>query len=267
MDSAEVPPTMRAAFGDDGYIVREGLLGAAEINELTTAVEAVATAVVTRAQRDGAGPTATLADGHRLQLSSRTAIQWEWSNGSQAIRLLEPCDHLHPAFAELFSDSRLAGPAREELSGPVDPFTSKMNLKRAQEGSEFPWHQDYPYWYVAAGEAAQDVVTAIVFLDDATSDNGALRVLPGSHRNGPVRRDPNDPTRFLTDAAAIDLDREIVLEVPAGSVVWFGAFLVHRSSPNTSGRHRRALLPSWQPAGRARLQEQPFVPERIEELP
>jgi hypothetical protein len=27
----------------------------------------------------------------------------------------------------------------------------------------------------------------VVFLDDATADNGALRVLPGSHRHGPAR--------------------------------------------------------------------------------
>ena len=131
----------------------------------------------------------------------------------------------------------------------VVPFTSKLNFKRAKEGSEFPWHQDYPYWYVAVGEDAQDVITAIVFLDDATADNGAVRVIPGSHRIGPVRRDPDDPTRFLTDPAAIDPREEIVLEVPAGSVLWFGSFLVHRSSPNSSGQHRRALLPSWQPAG------------------
>jgi hypothetical protein len=50
-------------------------------------------------------------------------------------------------------------------------------------------------------------------------------------------------------------------------VIWFGSFLVHRSSPNTSGRHRRALLPTWQPPGRPRLFEREYRRELVEELP
>ena len=257
----------RAAFGADGYLVREGVLDAAECDRLRASVETVSAAVSEHARRPDAGPSATLGDGHRIQLSARTAIQWEWNEGSRAIRLLEPCDHLHPDLGTLFDDPRLTGPVVDELGPAPAPFTSKLNFKRATEGSEFPWHQDYPYWYTAIGDAAQDVITAIVFLDDATAANGALRVLPGSHDGGPVRRDPADPTRFLTDPAALDVEAARTLEVPAGSVVWFGAFLVHCSSPNASTQHRRALLPSWQPAGRGRLQSFPYDFTRVEELP
>jgi ectoine hydroxylase len=208
-----------------------------------------------------------LGDGHRIQFSSKSAIQWEWTPGSREIRLIEPCAHLDPRLEALCADDRLVAPARNELGDDVSVFTSKLNLKRASEGSEFPWHQDYPYWYVAVGEDAQDVVTAIVFLDDATADNGAVRVVPGSHRHGPIRRDPDDPTRFLTDPAAVDAGAEVVVEVPAGSVIWFGAFLAHRSSPNRTAGHRRAVLPSWQPAGRPGLFDVPYVRERVEQLP
>jgi hypothetical protein len=257
----------RAAFGADGYLVRRAVLDATECARLRATVEAVSASVTAHATRPDAGPSAPLADGHRIQLSARTAIQWEWADDSRAIRLLEPCDHLHPELGALFDDPRLTAPVVAELGPAPAPFTSKLNLKRAAEGSEFPWHQDYPYWYTAIGDAARDVVTAIVFLDDATAANGALRVIPGSHRNGPVRRDPADPTRFLTDATAVDTDAAVTLELPAGSVVWFGAFLVHCSSPNRSSRHRRALLPSWQPAGRDRLQAFPYDFTRVEELP
>ncbi len=37
--------------------------------------------------------------------------------------------------------------------------------------------------------------------------------------------------------------------MPAGSVVFFGSLLVHRSLPNRSDKDRRALLYSYQPAG------------------
>jgi ectoine hydroxylase-related dioxygenase (phytanoyl-CoA dioxygenase family) len=258
---------MRAVFGDSGYLVQESVFDESECAELRAAAEEVCARVSARAERSGAGPSAALADGHRIQFSSRTAIQWEWADGSREIRLLEPCEHLDPRLAELCADERLVGPVRAELGGDVAPFTSKLNFKRASQGSEFPWHQDYPYWYVAVGTAAQDVVTAIVFLDDATADNGAMRVIPGSHRGGPVRRDASDPTRFLTDPAAVDPADAVVIEVPAGTAVWFGAFLVHCSAPNRTTGHRRALLPSWQPAGRGRLHDFPYVRERVEDLP
>ena len=265
-----VPLTAEEAegFRGDGYLVRIGVLAEDEVAVLREVVEAVVQRVAERARREGAGPEHRLADGHRIQFSSRTSIQWEWAEGSEQIRLLEPADHLDPRIAGLFADDRLSGPARAWLDvDEVAPFTSKLNLKRPEEGSQFPWHQDYPYWYVAAGERAAEVVTAIVFLDDADAGNGAVRVVPGSHRDGPVRRDPNDRSRFLSDPDAIDAGREVAVAVAAGSVLWFGAHLVHRSSANTSDRQRRALLPSWQPAGRPALHDLPYRRELVDQLP
>ena len=257
-------------FGADGFVVHESVLAEDELATLRDAVEEVSARLVARAERSGAGPEARFADGHRVQFSSRSVIQWEWTEGSRSIRLCEPCDHLHAAFAGLFADPRLVGPASAALGiAPEETtlFTTKLNLKRASEGSEFPWHQDFPYWYAAVGWDAADIVTAVVFLDDANVGNGALRVLPGSHLAGPAPRDPDDPTRFLADPRRLDAGREVVVEVPAGSIILFGAFLAHRSSPNTSAGHRRALLPSYQRAGRPRLQDVAYAPERAEELP
>jgi ectoine hydroxylase len=252
----------------DGFVVRGSIFEEDEVDELRDVVESVAAAVAARARREGAGPEAKLGDGHRIQFSSRAAIQWEWQEGSNEIRLVEPCDHLHPRLAALFDDPRVRQPMRDAVGcEQLALFTSKLNMKRAVEGSEFPYHQDYPYWYVAVGALAADIATAVVFLDDATADNGALRVVPGSHRLGPARRDAKDPTGFLADAASLNVDSEVVLELPAGSVVFFGAFLAHRSSPNRSPSHRRALLPSFQPAGRPRLQDVPYRPELVVELP
>src|SRR5262249_23212233 len=108
-------PRMRAAFGDAGYLVQASVYSEAECAALRAAAEEVSARIVARAERTGAGPVGELADGHRIQFSSRTAIQWEWAAGSREIRLLEPCDHLDPMFAALFTDERLVRPVQAEL--------------------------------------------------------------------------------------------------------------------------------------------------------
>ena len=258
----------RTAYARDGFVVRRRVFAADELARLREVTEAVVARVTARATGAEGGPEMTLGDGHRIQFSSRTAIQWEWREGSRAIRLCEPFTHLDPRFEALWDDPRLVRPMEDLLGvAPVAPYTCKLNLKRPREGSEFPWHQDYPYWYAFTGDRAREIATAILFLDDASAENGAIRVLPGSHHGGPAPRDPADPTCFLADPARIDAGREVVVEVEAGSLLFLPSLLLHRSSPNTSGRERRAMLLSFQPAGRPRQRELEWQPARVHDLP
>jgi ectoine hydroxylase len=258
----------RLFFEREGYLVRHGQFGAAEVDDLRQVVEDATARVVAHANRPEARPENQMADGHRIQFSSKAAIQWEWQEGSQAIRVMEPFTHIDERFEAMWADPRLAEPMKDMLGADdVGPFTSKLNMKRAQEGSEFPYHQDYPYWYAVNPDHAGDLATVVVFLDAATAENGAIRVLPGSHAQGPAVRDKNAADQFLADPEALDRSGEIPVEVAAGSLVFFGSLLVHRSSPNTSARDRRALLYTFQPGGRRRMQEQEWKAERVNDLP
>jgi ectoine hydroxylase len=261
-------PVEAAHYAEEGWLLRERVFAEWELVALREAAEETVAAVREHALAPGGGPEFRIGDGHRLQLSKATIVQWEWREGSQEVRLLEPVSQLHPRFGALWDDPRFVVPFCDALGVPaVAPFTCKLNLKRPREGSEFPWHQDYPYWYVRTPEHAHEIATAILFLDAADAGNGGLRVLPGSHRNGPAPRDRAEPTRYLADAARFDASRERLVEAPAGSLLFFGSLLLHRSTPNTSERPRRALLLSFQPAGRLRQEALPFQPHRVEELP
>jgi ectoine hydroxylase len=258
----------RAHFHRDGYVVRERAFSLDEVERLGATVEEVIAEVIKRARRPEAGNELTLGDGHRIQFSSHAAIQWEWAEGSQEVRLIEPFTHLHPRFGQLWADRRLCEPMQDMLdTSAVSPYTCKLNLKRPREGSEFPWHQDYTYWYAFTPRTAHEIGTAILFLDDASAANGGLCLLPGSQQRGPAPRDPADPTRFLADPARIDASNERVIAAPAGSLLFFGSLMLHRSSPNRSDRQRRAILLSFQPAGRPRQQELTWRPELVDELP
>lgn len=257
-----------AAYARDGYVLRPAAFTDFELAGLREAAESVVADVVARARRNEGSREFELDGGHRFQFAAQSLIQWEWREGSEEVRLLEPFTHLHPRFAALWQDERLAEAAAACLGvAEAAPFTCKLNLKRPREGSEFPWHQDYPYWYVRTPEHAHEVVTAMIFLDESRAENGALRVIPGSHQGGPAPRDHARPDQFTADPSRIDGARERLIEAPAGSILIFPALLLHRSTPNTSDHQRRAILLSFQPAGRPRQEALPWKPELVRELP
>ncbi|GAB2750825.1 phytanoyl-CoA dioxygenase family protein [Amycolatopsis magusensis] len=253
-------------MNDPGYRVLSGLFGGAELARLGEAAEAVQRDVLAKAA-SGQTSVQVWPDGHRLERVDGTTVHWE-PDAPGAIRSLSPVSQLHPAFEALWTDPRLTGPMAELLGcGEIGPFVSKLNFKRAGVGSEFAWHQDLTFWYCCAGPAARDVATAMIYLDDAGAGNGALSVIPGSHRDGPAPRDHAEPTGLLLDASKLDAERERTVELPAGSVLVFPSTLVHRSVPNRSERDRRTLLFCFQPAGRPRLAELPYREEMLADLP
>jgi Phytanoyl-CoA dioxygenase (PhyH) len=77
------------------------------------------------------------------------------------------------------------------------------------------------------------MLTLRIHLDDCCSNNGALRVIPGTHRLG------------LLDVQQIreivDCEKPVVCEARAGDVLVMRPLLLHASSPATSPSHRRVI--------------------------
>ena len=93
-------------------------------------------------------------------------------------------------------------------------------------------------------------MTLILYLDDATEENGCLWVIPGTHRYGALEslKDRGTLGRLYTDVDRLD-ERPFAGALPAGSVLWFHRDLVHGSQTNRSDSDRRAFLLAYQPAG------------------
>lgn len=242
LDDAE-----KAALAKDGYVLRTEVFDAGEIASITAACEKLVTDLVSdrRGRRYKVG-------SYVFEPEWTKGVFIKWEGDSDVVHGIEPCAHLSPPLHTWALDARFIEPMKDVI-GHDEPvlFTEKLNLKRPYYGGENPLHQDYPYW-IDSAEVAQDVATAMLFLDDATLANGCLRVVPGSHKNGrwQTRTDGDEFAANEVDVNAYAGVTSIPLEVKAGSVVMFGPFLVHQSAPNRSDVERRALLYSYQPAGR-----------------
>lgn len=179
----------------------------------------------------------------------RTVVKWE--KGKLDLVLgVEPLAHLDRRIESFARDPRLMEPMKDLLGcDAVDLYTEKLNLKRARFGGPIVLHQDYPYWVGVSADPAR-IATAVLFLDDADRENGCLEVAPGSHRAGAQRgKEVEGFGANEIDPPDFDESALVQLEVPAGSVVFLGSLLVHRSAPNLSSQDRRAILYSYQPAG------------------
>ncbi|CAI9006755.1 Phytanoyl-CoA dioxygenase [Pseudomonas chlororaphis] len=80
-----------------------------------------------------------------------------------------------------------------------------------------------------------DIANALAFLDNYGPENGATRIVPGSHRP-----DPAAPPFDFSDES-----RSVQLSGAAGDILVFDVDLLHAGSLNASGARRRSLLISY----------------------
>lgn len=131
-------------------------------------------------------------------------------------------DRLMPAIEARFSDYKLLG--------------ASFLKKKANENNPLPLHQD---WTVT-DEDAFGSYTIWIPLEDTTEQNGALRVIDGSHRLEQNFRAPSLPVSFEKHRAAFEKYLK-TLPMAKGNAFIFNQKLMHASWPNKSDKDRLAL--------------------------
>ena len=243
----------RLQLARDGYVVRERVFSPQETAQIAADCEHLMAELVAM-KRVAKPKVGGYVFEYRDELE--TTVKWERDAPDQP-RGVEPFAHLNPALNAWGHDPRLLDPCKEVCGADeVALFTEKLNLKRAGTGGYVQLHQDFPYWEFY-GEHTSRVATALVQLDDFTIENGCLQVTPGSHLHGKhvQRADGTGLDKLEIDVNTYDMASLVPLPAPAGSVIFFGGFLIHASAPNRSDKDRRALLYSYQPAGFPHVRE------------
>ena len=135
--------------------------------------------------------------------------------------------------------------AASQLLGDVSVrlWHDQLFCKPAHHGGVVAWHQDYSYWTCTR---PMQHLTCWVALDDATTENGCLNYIPGSHRWGLLDRpnlagDMNGLMEFLNDEQKAAF-KPIPIELKKGYATFHHPLLVHGSHENKSERSRRAFV-------------------------
>ncbi len=165
-----------------------------------------------------------------------------WREDNGAPRTAFAAHLYNEAFGRLGKHPRLVEPVMQLLGGQVYMHQYKVNAKAAFDGAVWQWHQDYGTWARDDLMPEPKAMNIAVFLDEVTSVNGPLMLIPKSHKVGvleaghdlettsyPLWTLDRETVRHLADAGGI-----VAPTGPAGSVLMFHCNLVHASPPNIS---------------------------------
>ncbi len=152
------------------------------------------------------------------------------------------------AFRALSDDGRLVAVLRALMPDGIEFWSDKTVYKSARQAFATPWHCDESYW-----RGARPKISVWIALDEANESNGALKVLPGSHKrnwvhhSGDMAATNNEFENVITpdwDAA-----QEVICVLPQGGAIFFSDRLLHASCPNRAGTDRYSLISTYHAPG------------------
>ena len=140
---------------------------------------------------------------------------------------------------DLIRHDRILDAVEDLIGGDILCWGSSFFIKEPRNTAYVSWHQDSTYW----GLEPADVVTAWVAFSDSTTENGAMRVIPGSHLQEQFpHRDTFAADNLLSRGQEIMVDvddrQAVTLELTAGEMSLHHVRLIHGSEPNPSGQRR-----------------------------
>jgi ectoine hydroxylase-related dioxygenase (phytanoyl-CoA dioxygenase family) len=215
------------AFRRDGYIVVPDAVTPAQLAALRAEIDGWVEA--SRAHRAPFGPPCV--DGRpRFDMGAEHTVD------RPALRRINNPSEISDAYLDVMRDSRMTDMVADLIGPDVKFHHCKINLKLTGARTEVLYHQDFAY----TPHTNDDVVTALLFLDDIDATNGALTVVAGSHL-GPVYSlfDGDRFTGAVAPAVEADLlARSLPCYGQAGSVCLMHTKLAHGSAANAGDKPR-----------------------------
>jgi phytanoyl-CoA hydroxylase len=166
-----------------------------------------------------------------------------------------------PFWVRLISDGRLLDIAEQFIGPNIALFASHYISKPPGDGQPVLWHQDGSYWPLEPME----VVTLWLAVDDSDSENGCMRVIPGTHRLELHEMKPNTEVANVLssgiDPKLVDESRAVDFILKAGGVSVHHPNIIHGSNANNSSRRRCGLTIRYIPTTTRILHKGRLTPE------
>jgi len=217
----------KAAFWRDGYLVAENAVTPDQLAAMRAMM--AEWAEESRAHTAPYGPPTV--DGR-----PRFDMGTEHSAERPALRRINNPSDLYAPFQEAMERSAMTDMVADLIGPDVKFHHCKINQKLPGAATEVHYHQDFMF----TPHTNDDIVTALLMLDDVDEANGCLKVVPGSHK-GPLHSlfEGDVFTGRMDDAVTAEMKaRDVPVTGKAGSVCLMHTRLAHGSDPSRSENPR-----------------------------
>src|SRR6476660_8293794 len=191
-------------------------------------------------------------EGEQILKADRKEV---WREKTGAPRTAFAAHTFNEVFRLLVQHPRLLEPLQQYFGEDVYLHQFKLNAKAAFEGDVWQWHQDYGTWARDDGMPEPRAMNIAVFLDEVFPFNGALMLVPRSHRGGTLQAghdlsttsyplwtlDQDTVTRLCREAEREGEPGIVAPTGKPGSVLMFHGNLVHASAPNITPYPRKIV--------------------------
>jgi len=243
----------KEAFERDGYLVIE---------------EAVAPALLALLREDMAAwveESRDQSDNYGETINGKPRFDLDLGHGrdSPALRRVNAPIEVSDAYFEAATGAYQVD-AVAELIGPDLRFHhAKINAKQPGSVTAVGFHQDFCF----TPHSNDSLVTSLLAVDEMTAENGALEVVPGSHR-GPLHslwREGRFTGQVSETLAAEARRSAVTVTAPAGAACLMHTRLLHGSAANLSQSPRTLFISVYAAADARPLSPNP-MPSRYEGL-
>jgi phytanoyl-CoA hydroxylase len=170
-------------------------------------------------------------------------------------RVANPAD-ISEAYYEVLIDGVIPDMVADLIGPDVKFHHCKVNIKLPGMQTSVDFHQDHPY----DPHTNDDMVTAMLMLDEMTEENGCPLLVPGSHRKRYSHFQDGKFTGKVEPSLNAELEQNAVpITGKPGDVCLMHTWMVHGGPPNRSESPRRLLICDY-PAADAMPLTPPMVP-------
>lgn len=128
----------------------------------------------------------------------------------------------------------------EPIIGPnIGLWSSHFICKDPVVGRPTPWHEDSTYWKGRLS-SFDKIITVWLAIDRSWKENGCMRVIPGTHRNGFSEYEDIDAAKnlFATQIKNVDESEAVYFELEQGECSLHDSRIIHGAEANKSPYRR-----------------------------
>ncbi len=215
----------------DGYAIVRGVFASVDLAVLCAAVDDVHAEAAALGRSFRYGNVNYRLDGDEVRM-----VQWP---------------SYHNIVLDRFrTDPRIATVLAPSIGGDIKQIINQLHWKKPGGKGDFAFHQDSRFRKPDAAyrNLATSYIQTGIALDPHTAESGAMRILPGSHRAGPIELPTMGSVmdgRVEDDAlarAGLDPSALVDMVLEPGDLALWSPYLVHGSGANGSQHYRRFYI-------------------------